>query len=107
MKDPDFVALAPTTFLLIKVVTADDALRVQLGSATVVLWTVFYAMAVISSFFGAIVLIRARSPCSTLAIRDSGLYIKVLVFLDLRKRRAAEFEAELADTYCRYEFRSR
>ena len=62
----DLVVLALKTFLFIKVVTAEEALRAQLGSATLVLWTVFYAMAVITSFFGARTLIRTPSPYSTL-----------------------------------------
>ena len=40
------------TILFVKVVTADQALKLALGSAAISLWTIFFAIAVLVSLIG-------------------------------------------------------
>ena len=101
------------TFLFVQVLTADQALKLALGSAVMTLWVVFFAIAVLVSLFGIPTPPQAHSCISasmkdnahticqmhTHAKCDTGLYCKISVFFELRKRRAAEFGTEVGDAY--------
>jgi len=61
------------------VVTADEALKLALGSTVISLWVIFFVI--------------------TVVVSPVGLYLKISVFLDLRKTRVQEFGVELSDAY--------
>ena len=46
------LAHSRTTFLFVNVVTADQALKLALGSTVISLWVIFYAIAVLVSMIG-------------------------------------------------------
>ena len=107
-----FLSARPrTTLLFVKVVTADQALKLGLGSAAMSLWVIFFAIAVLVSLFGihpprhkhAYVHpskdMRARPAKCTRMLSVTGLYCKISAFFELRKRRAVEFAAEVGDPY--------
>ena len=92
------VVLPLSTFLFLRVMNAEEALKVELGSAVLTLWVVFYCIAVIVSISGLYSCgTRFRASMDLSRVDHAGMGLKVLAFFNLKKRRAMEFAVHHGD----------
>ena len=92
------LALPLTTFLLLKVLNEEEVLKIQLGSALITVWIVFYCGSVLVSAAGLSLWIDSAT-CGVSYHESAGLWLKAKVFVDLQKRRSMEFDSQHGDEY--------